>query len=250
MIGTAIAVLGGGAAALASANQNNYKGSSLKISKSKTGALSMVETLNASNNTSGNRAAPLTDVVVKIQGVKLDVGKLPTCSDAKIEQASTQPTGKCSPNSVIGSGRVNALLGPRDNPSASKGTACNPYLNVFNGGPSTQVFFFYTKSSSDCNGLTTGSTKPYDGHISYSGGYAVINVPLPPDVSTEVPNPAIGLYGSLIHEALNFGKTVGGKVYMASTSCKGSRKWSITFTASKFGGGSETSAPIKGTAAC
>jgi hypothetical protein len=249
IIGAALVVLGAAGAAIAASNYNNYTGSNLNISKGKTGALSMVETLKA-GAPAGDRAAALTNIKVTIYGVKLDAGKLTTCSDSQILSNKTSPTGGCSKNSLIGTGRVRALLGPGSNPSASAGTPCNPYLNVFNGGPKTQVFYFFTKSATDCGGLTTGATAPYDGHISYSGGNAVINVPLPPDISTKVANQP-GLYSSLIFEALNFGKKVAGKVYMAGTKCKGSsRPWSITFTAQKYNNGGPETQTVKGSSKC
>lgn len=247
IIGTVLAVLGAAGAAFAATHFNNYKGSKLTISKGAKGALSMVEMLKA-NAPAGDRAAPLTDIKVTIYGVKLDVGKLPVCNDGLIEKNKTNPDGGCSPGSLIGNGPVHSILGSGSSPS-TPGTSCNPYLHVFNGGPSKQVFFFYTKSATDCGGLTTGSTQPYDGHISYSGGNAVINVPLPPDISTKVaglPN----YYGSLITETLTFAKKVNGKVYMAGVGCKaGKRPWSITFTAQNYGGGSDTQT-VKGSSAC
>jgi hypothetical protein len=249
LIGTALAVLGAAAVAYAAtANYNSYAGSNLKISKAKTGALSMVETEKASAPT-GDRAAPLQDIKVKIYGVKLDTGKLPVCTDAKIESNKTNPDGGCSPGSLIGNGPVHSLLGQGNDPTAP-GTACNPYLHIFNGGPKTQVFFFYTKSATDCGGLTTGATAPFDGHISYAGGYAVINVPQPPDISTNVaglPN----YYGSLIDAVYTFGKKVNGKPYMTSVACKGGKRpWSLTFTDQKYNGGGSETETIKGSSPC
>jgi hypothetical protein len=249
--GTALVVLAGAGAAYAAFN--SYAGSNLKISKGagskvRPVALSMVETLKASAP-AGDRAAPLTDIKVVIYGVRLDVGKLPTCSDAKIEQKKTSPTGNCPKGSLIATGRVHALLGPATTPSAAASTPCNPYLNVFNGGPKTQVFYFYTKHLGDCGSLTTGATAPYDGHISYKGATAVIDVPLPPDISTKVAGQP-GLYGSLIAETLTYAKKVAGRVYMAGVGCKkGKRPWSITFTATDYGGGSETQT-VRGSSKC
>ena len=119
----------------------------------------MVQTLKVGAPT-GQRAAPLTNIKTTLYGVKLDAGKLPVCTDAKILQDKISPIGVCPKGSLIASGRANALLGPGTNNSASAGTPCNPRLNVFNGGPKTQVFYFWTKSSTDCRGLTTGSTAP------------------------------------------------------------------------------------------
>jgi hypothetical protein len=252
MIGTALAVLGFAAAGYAAANYNSYGASNLAISKgggsnAKPVALGMTEVQKVSAP-SGQRAAPLTDIKLTIYGVKLDAGKLPVCTDAKILSNKTSSFGGCSKGSLIANGPVHALLGAASNPSAT-GTPCNPYLHVFNGGPKTQVFYFYTKSATDCGGLTTGATAPYDGHISYSGGNAVINVPLPPDISTKVANQP-GLYSSLIGETLVYSKTVGGKVYMAGVGCKGGKRpWTMTFTDHKYSGGSETQT-VKGSSKC
>jgi hypothetical protein len=247
IIGTAFAVLGAAAAAYAAANYNNYTGSNLKISKGK-GGLSLVQTLKA-NAGAGNRAAPLQDIKYKIYGVKLDAGKLPVCTDAKIESNKANPDGGCSPNSLIGDGPTTSLLGSGSDPTAA-GTSCKPFLHTFNGGPKTQVLFFYTKSATDCGGLTTGATAPYDAHISYAGGYAIIDVPQPPDISTNVaglPN----YYGSLISATYTFGKTVGGKAYMKSVACKGGKRpWSITFKDQKYNGGGSETQTVKGSAAC
>ncbi|HUZ28428.1 MAG TPA: hypothetical protein VMU90_04250 [Solirubrobacteraceae bacterium] len=245
IIGTALAVLGVSAAAYAASNFNNYSGSKLAISKGS--KLGMVEKLKAGAPT-GDRAAPLINIKVKIAKVKLDAGKLPVCTDAKIESNKTSPTGGCPKGSLIGTGTTTALLGPSSDPSASKGTPCSPHINVFSGGPKTQVFYFWTKSATDCGGLTTGATAPYDGHISYSGGNAIINVPLPPDISTKVANQP-GLYGSLVAQTINYAKSASGKSYMVNNGCKGKRAWSITFTATKYGGGNETQT-VKGTSPC
>ena len=242
VVGTALAVLAGASVASA-APYNNYAGTGLSISNGagsakKPVALGMVEKL-AVSAPAGSRAAPLTNIKMTIRGVKLDTGKLPVCSDAKILQDKASPTGACPKGSLIGTGTVKALLGPGTNPTSSMGTPCNPHLNVFNGGPNTQVFYFWTKTASDCSGLTTGSTAPYDGHISYKNGNAVINIPLPGDISTKVagqPN----FYSSLIAETVNYGKQAGGKTYMASVA-KGKRTWSISLTAQGYNGsGSQT----------
>ena len=255
IIGTAVAVLGAAAAALAASKFNNYSGSKLVIapaaagSKAKPVALGMTEVLKA-GAPAGDRAAPLTNIKVTIYGVKLDAGNLPVCTDAKIESNKTNALGGCSKGSLVGTGPVHSELGPATDPSGAKGTACNPFLNVFNGGPKTQVFYFWTKSANDCGGLTTGATAPYDGKISYSGGNAVINVPLPPDISTKVANQP-GLYGSLISETLTFSKKVAGKTYMAGIGCKGGKRaWSITFTATLYNNGGSETQTVKGSSKC
>jgi hypothetical protein len=184
----------------------------------------------------GDRAAPLTNIKFTILGVRLDVGRLPVCTDALIEKNKTSPTGGCPKGSLIG--------------SASKGTACNPHINVFNGGPRKQIFYFWTQSATDCGGLTTGATAPYDGTIKYLGANAVINIPLPPDISTKVANQP-GLYGSLIQQNVTYGKAVHGKVYMAGIGCqKGKRQWTIAFTARKYNSGRSETQSVTGSSKC
>ena len=246
IIGAALAVLGGAGAAYAASHYNNDSGSKLAISKGV--ALSQVQVLNQSAP-AGERPGPLTRVTFKIYGVKLDFGKLPVCTDAKIEKNKTNPNGGCPAGSLIGNGPVHSVLGPTNNPSSSVGVvACNPFLHVFNGGPRTQVLYLYTKTPSDCHGLTTGATAPYDAHISYSGKYAIIDIPQPPDVSTHAAN--LPFYGSLMNEVISFAKTVHGKAYMVGVSCKsGKRPWSITMSDQKYDGTRETQT-ITGKSAC
>jgi hypothetical protein len=226
-----------GAPAAVASSFNDYTGSQLAISPSGS-ALGMTETL-VVNAPSGDRPAPLTGIEYTIYGVNLDSDQLPVCTDALIEQNKTSPTGNCPEGSLIGTGTVDALLGPGNDPSASKGTPCNVYANVFNGGSNTQVFYLYTKSASDCAGLGTGSIAPFDGQISYSGGTAIVNFPLPPDVSTMVAGQP-GFYASITREDITYSATVDGKVYMANAGCQGGqRPWSLTFTAQNYDGTSD-----------
>ena len=265
IIGTALAVLVGAAAALA-ANFNSYNGSKISFAPKGAGTakspkiVNMSETLQA-NAPSGDRAAPLTKIVLKVYGVKTNGNLFPTCTDSKIEADQTKYEMACPSKSRIEQGPVHSLLGPSSNPSATAGTACNPYLKVFNGGKSSQVFFFTTTthtpnpSKYTCSGLPTGATAPYDGHVSYQGKNWVLTLPLPPDISNKVANTP-GLYGSLISEVLSpISQTtkVGGKTrgYMESVACQGhKRPYSITFTASQYGSGAPETQTISGSAAC
>jgi hypothetical protein len=123
------------------------------------------------------------------------------------------------------------------------------------------VFFFTTTthtpnpSKYTCNGLPTGSTAPYDGHISYQGKWWIMNVPLPPDISNKVANTP-GLYASLITEVLNpvsHTKKVNGKTrgYMESIACQsGKRPYSITFTAQDYNSSSTEKQTVSGKAPC
>ncbi len=252
IIGTALAVLGAAGGAFAAAPYNNYTGSKLVFpakagTKAKPVGLSMTEILRVSTPP-GKRAAPLMDVKLTMYGVKLQGGKLPVCTRSKILANKTNPIGGCPRNSLIGGGPVHSLLGPSGDPS-SKGTVCNTNLNLFTSGPKRQILYFWTKSLKDCGGLLTGATAPWENTISYSGPNAVVNTPLPPDVSTKVANQP-GLFGSLIGERLVFPKTVGGKLALLGIGCKnGKRPWSITFTARLSSGGDETRT-VKGSSKC
>jgi hypothetical protein len=261
IIGTTLAVLVG--AAVAFAAFNNYTGSTLKYSHGAGSASKPVplssETILKANAPSGDRAAPLVNLKFVTYGIKYNGGKFPTCTDTQIVADKSKYEKACPAKSQIGSGPVHAELGPSTNPSASVGTACNPFLKVFNGGPSTQVFFFTTApdapSQYTCAGLATGATAPYDGHISYQGKNAVVNIPLPPDISNKVANQP-GLYGSLIAEDISYPKLTikkGGKTvaYGESIGCKnGKRPWSITFTADDYNTGTPETQTVTGSAPC
>lgn len=259
--GTVLAALVGATAAYA-AFSNTYKGSKVDFapkvagSKAHPAPVGETEVLKAANSTSGNRAAPLTDIKVTVYGIRGNGGKLPKCTDSMIVSAGAAKgfDKACPAGSMIAHGPVNSILGPGSDPSASKGTPCNPYLHVYNGGAKTQVFFFTTDATHKCGPLVTGDTAPYDGHISYKGKNMIVNVPLPADISTKVAN-QVGLYGSLVAETLNFPKStkVGGKTlhYQDSIACgKGhKRPYSIQFTDQSYSGGSETET-VKGTDKC
>jgi hypothetical protein len=265
VIGTALAVLVGAAAALA-ANFNNYNGSKLSFSPKGAGTakapkiVNMTETLQA-NAPAGDRAAPLTHITLKVYGVRTNGNLFPTCTDSKIEANKTKFELACPSKSRVAQGPVHSSLGPASNPSATAGTACNPWLKVYNGGKNSQVFFFTTTthtpspSKYTCSGLPTGATAPYDGQIKYQGKYWILDLALPPDISNKVANTP-GLYGSLITEVLSpISQTtkVGGKTrgYTESVACQGNKRpYSITFTASQYNTGASETQTISGSAPC
>jgi hypothetical protein len=242
MIASAIAMLVVAASAYA-AFTNTY-GARVSVSgkagtKSKPVPIGETLNLTAANALGGvTRAAPLIDIDTKIYGLVSNGGKFPVCGSATIEKAP-KFNGNCPKGSQIANGRVHSLLGGPDLTVA--GAPCNPYLAVYNGGKGKQWYFFYTKSASDCAGLTTGSTAPYPGTVKQSGKYLDTNVPLPPDVSTAVANHQ-HFYGSLIQEQLLFSKltkTVAGKKIglTSSVGClHGKRPFSVKFTATDGAG--------------
>jgi len=253
IVGTAVAVLVGAGAAYA-AFYNGYTGSKLtfapKVAGSKAHPVAIKETeYLTATAPAGDRAAPLTDIRITIYGVKTRGGKLPKCTGAQIDAAGAAGgyDKACPAGSLIAQGPVHSLLGPGTDPSASSGTACNPYLHVYNGGAHSQVFFFTTDATHQCAGLVTGQTAPYFGTISHSGLNWTLDVALPPDISTKVAN-VPGLYGSLITEDLVYKRSTH---YMDSIACgvHHKRPYSIRYTDTDYNGAS-VSQTIKGTSPC
>ncbi len=224
---TAAALLVTASAAFAAANSYH---ASISFSPGKAGSpkkpvpTSMVQNLSASPVAPNKRAAPLTDIKTTIYGLKSTVTKkTPKCTDVQIN--ATHDDTSCPNGALVATGRVHSLLGGPDLTS-SVYTPCNPYLDVWNGGPGKLWFFFLTHSALDCGGLTTGSTAPYLGTVKQVGKNLVVDVQLPPDISTKVANHT-GLYGSLIQETLNYRKP-----FQASFACKaGRRPYAVKYTA-------------------
>jgi hypothetical protein len=211
------------------------------------------ESLTAANAAGSSKvAAPLIDIDTIIYGGKANLQDFPTCSAKTIEKPPKYNLN-CPKGSEVATGTVNAKIG---GPTlAAPGTACNPDLAIYNGGGGTEWYFFTTPNATACAGLTTGQTLPYPGKVSQSGKNLVINVPLPPDVSTKVANHA-NLYGSLIKEtvitkALSI-KVHGKTVYSTeSVACKGSsRPYSVAFTAVPSAGAKGVTQTVKGSAKC
>ncbi len=232
IIGTAIAVLAGAAVAYA-ATLNNYT-ASVSVSPSGVGtpakAVGFTEKLTAANATSGKVAAVLVDIKTTIYGLVTNANKFPTCTSAKILTAP-KFDGNCPKGAEIATGSVHAFIGG-PTLSQSGATACDPGLDVWNAGGGKAWYFFTAKSAQQCGGLTTGQTAPYPGTMKVVGKNLVLNVPLPPDVSTKVANHT-GLYGSLVSESISLKKTsYKGKPLIASVACKGSKRpYSVAFTA-------------------
>jgi hypothetical protein len=236
IIGTAIAVLGSGAAAWASSSDPNTYGGSISVSPATAGSVKKpvidgwTQTINVSSNQTNKDSAPLTDIKTWIYGLTVRTKLEPTCSSAKIEANYSSCPGK----SLVATGQVTSRLGaPNRNPSQSEN--CGPLtLNVYNGGKNYVWFFFIVPSPASCPGASTGSATPYKGFFSRSNGNLVLNVPLPKDVSTDAAN--LGLYASLTNEHLvwkKITKKVNGKKvgYFSSVGCKHhKRPWKVTYT--------------------
>jgi hypothetical protein len=261
IIGTALAVLAVAGAAFAAAGFNTYT-AKWGFSPSKAGsakkpvAVGITESLSA-NGTGGNRAAPLVRLTTTFYGLRTNGKYFPTCS---LKTVGSPPTydKACPKGSLVAQGPVTGLLGPGNDGSASHHTPCDPYLHVYNSGQGKLTYFFNTiPPTHTCAGLPTGASAPYPATLKIKGKNLVLDLPLPPDVSTVAGN-LKGVYASLITFDLKFakltkkvhGKTVG---FIESIGCNaGKRPWSQKFTAVNFsnlGGGSE-SATINGSTKC
>jgi hypothetical protein len=252
--GTVLALLAGGAIALAAGNFNTYKATETFTpnhagSKSKPAAFSAIAENWSAGGTHGRPAAPLIKIVAKNYGMVTNGKQFPTCTSSKINANGNKPGNKgwnkiCPKGSLIGQGPVSAeFVNP--NPPYNVVGQCNPYLYIYNGGPKTQVFFFteypYAPSKSyRCLGghVVTGAAPAYDGTVSYIGKTWVLTIPLPPTVSNNAGG--TGLFASLVklhvvysHATLRKnGKTIH---YGQSIACSsGKRPYSFAFTAQNF----------------
>jgi hypothetical protein len=236
ILGTALAVLLAVATAWATTDPNTYAGSSLAFTPKVKGTakkpvpVGWTEVINAASNQSGFNTAPLTDIKTTIYGIKVNSKAAPTCPISKI--APPNYDKNCPSKSLVASGTVQSALG---SPSRTGQTIpCDPDLHVYNGGKNTVVFFFTVPTAGACATATTGSAAPYKGTFSKSGKNLVLNVPLPPDISTNAAN--LGLYASLQHQNLVWKKITkkikGKKVgFFSSFACKaGRRPYSTKFT--------------------
>ncbi len=249
----ALAVLVAASVAVAAGGTNNYTAKfSFKPtkagSKHKPASVGFTETLTAANANPANRAAPLLDIKTSIYGLVNNGSKFPSCNGTQITARKTDSF--CPKKALVATGPVNSKVG--DTTLIGPGSPCNPFLHVWNGGKGKLWFFFTTGGPYQCFGLKTGATAAYEGFVKQQGKYEVTDVPLPPDVSTNVAD--IGLYGSLIKEALTFKKLTvkkGGKTYAinASVGCqKGKRPWIVSFTAATPSG--KQTSVLKGSSKC
>jgi hypothetical protein len=267
-----LAVLAGGAAALAAGSFNTYTATqtfspSAAGSSSKPSALAISEHW-AAKGTNGHSAAPLIKIVAKNYGIKVDSKDFKTCSANTINNAGNSkgwnkacPGGETGP-ALIGQGPVKAeFVNP--NPPYNNVGACNPYLYIYNGGNNTQVFFFteypYAPSKSDsCLGghVVTGAAPAYPGKVSYSGKTEILTIPLPPTVSNNAGG--TGLFASLLKLDVTYAKKTAKKngktvAYQSSIACQGSsRPYEFDFTAQNFNGQSPhtQTVVVKHTAKC
>jgi hypothetical protein len=217
------------------------------------------ETLQAANAVSSKVAAPLVNIKTTIYGLVSNLKDFKTCPESTFTKP---PYNKaCPKGSEVGTGVVNSFLGNssllkmNQPPKNTNPLPCNPDLVVYNGGGGKEWYFFTASSATQCSGLTTGATAPYPGTVAQSGKNLVINVPLPPDVSTAVAGTQ-GFYGSLIKESIKVTpeatKVHGKTVYsQASVACKGGKRpYSVAFTAVATASSPKVTQTVTGSAKC
>jgi hypothetical protein len=251
---TTLAMLVGATAAYAA---NNYTGTNYSFSKGvgtkkKPVGVSFTQTLAAKNQDSTKAAEVLVNIKTRIYGLVADGKDFPKCDPNRM--VAMKSDSFCPKKSKEATGLVNSMLGD-PTLALSNRIPCNPNLDVFNGGQGKLWFFFTTHSATQCAGLTTGATKPYEGFVSQQGKFEVTNIPLPADISTQVANQP-NFYGSLIHEQLKWfkystrlknGKTVFNN---QSVGClHGKRPWTVTYTTTT-NGSDRTVVTIPGSSKC
>jgi hypothetical protein len=266
VIGTALAVLVGAAAAYAATNFDTF-GATQTFSPATAGSAKHPSPLGSTEQwtakgTSGN-AAPLTKVVAKTYGVVYNGGKFPKCTASQINRAGVAHNWNavCPKGSLVGGGPVKSML---TGPTGGAGTPCDPYLKVYNGGATTQTFFFtlYPQAPSSKDSCAGGAVHTgtgcaaYTGTLSHSGKTAIETIKLPGCASTDAGG--IGAYAALQNLKVTYkdltkkvnGKTIG---YSQSIGCSsGKRPWSFTFTAQNFKGQSPSTMTqtVSGKQAC
>jgi hypothetical protein len=260
IIGTALAVLTTAGVALA-ASLNSY-GSTLFFSPSKAGSASRPSPVGfhvrytVASTVAGERAAPVTHIRFSIYGLVSDGKDFPKCTASQITANHTLWDTACPKGSLVAEGPVNAVLGPANDPS-SNGSPCNPYLHIYNAGQNKMVEFLVEFGPYQCAGLRTGSAQPYVRNVSRSGGYLVMDVPLPADVSTQAGG-LRGVYSAQVQVNEQFvkqTKRVNGRTVasIASIGCRnGRRPWKISFTAQNYpsrGGNAQTNT-VAGSSKC
>jgi hypothetical protein len=253
VIAIATVVVGLVAASSALAAVNNYsatyKFSGPKATKAKPAKLNFAQTINVTPGTAGQRTGILHQITTKIANVKVDVSGFPTCTAAKINAAQND-TG-CNKKALVAKGYINAELGSASDPTAA-GSACDPELDVWNGGKGKLIFFFVDEGSHQClNGaLHTGQVPPWTATYKQAGSSLDVTIPIPDTVDYPLGTSG-GEVGSLSKEFLNWkAQSMNGKYDITSTGCSGQRKYTFGFSASAIGSTSNEAGSVSGKAAC
>jgi hypothetical protein len=236
VIATALAALGVAAVAYAATN-NTYK-ATFSFTTKKPGTpkkpipLGFTQNIKASG-TQGNRTAVLSDILTKVYGMKSDGKDFPVCSFKTISNAKSD--AGCPKGALVATGFITATLGSGTDFKAA-GSACDPTLDVWNGGQGKLTFFFVPTATHQCLGgaIKAGQVGPYPATYKQVGKFLVTDVPVPTYINYPI-GPALA--GSLETEHLVWkaNKTkVHGKTVLSqeSVGCQGKKRpYSYTFTA-------------------
>ena len=253
LIATALGVLVAAGAAYAAINTYT---ATLKFTSKKPGTaakplpISFTQDIKAAG-TNGNRTAVLLDIKTTIYGIKVDGKDFPTCSLNQI--ATAKSDAACPKGAEVATGYITASVGSATNFTAG-GSACDPLLDVWNGGQGKLTFFFVDTPSHQCLGgaLKTGSTGPYPSTYKTVGKNLVLDVPVPSYVSFPLP----GVAGSLETEHLVWKSATKGKHMSISTvACKGNKRpystaFKATLPSSTGGAATNESKSVAGSAPC
>lgn len=201
-------------------------------------------------------AWPATNINVKMAGLKTENAKYyPKCTASDINKAgSTKGWNKaCKRGSLVATGKVYSTLYAADQPTAGGGLACDLGLDVYNAGQGKLTYFLTATGTMCADGqLQTGDAAPWTATYKNERGAMDMNVPLPPDVSTEAGG--LPLWAAIDSETLTF-KKIDAKIHgkrrpmTVSTGCKRNRRaYDFTF---KIRDGSKTvKQTVKGSSKC
>ena len=197
--------------------------------------IGFIEALSVQSTTPGDRSGVLLNTTNGIYGVRIDESGFPTCTVAKIVAADNDTV--CPRRARLASGYITAEIGSETN-FAAAGTACDPAVDFWNGGPGKITIFNVTSPRHQCLGgaLHTGAVPPYSASYRMHGKNLVIDNPVPNSTSFPL-GPTGGLVGSLQTEHIVWSSqtaTVKGRhvASISSVGCQGSKRpIQTTFTA-------------------
>lgn len=177
------------------------------------------------NGPEGRRANTATELDATWAGLRSNGKFFPTCTAAEIDAA--QSDAGCDPGAVIGTGHVEAKIGPAADPT-SPGALCKKDVKIYNEGQG-KVNVFSSGNPADCLGI--GYLPPVPGTVRVKGKNLVYALPIPDNIQQPLP----GVSGYFSRIDVTFAKKtvkVKGKKrgYFESVGCgkAGTRAFSFT----------------------
>jgi hypothetical protein len=247
-----IAVLALAAVAFAADNTYSVTGSSSPHkagSKSKPVPVSVNFNYTVGTTDSNTQPSAINKYKIDFFGVRAVNGdKFPKCTAASIEQ--TQSDANCPKKAVMGSGSIDAIVYPSNDPSSSTLIPCKQKFKFYNSGKGKAVLYLFPDPSADpnsnCGGLKTVPPVPVN-YVKGSGGGTALSFTVAPQVLHAAPGltTAVRSVKSKINKVTvkKKGKTYG---YYESVKCDGKNR-PITVT---FGTEAGQTSTAKATPAC